>query len=157
MNLKVKVISFGKASGETFSDEIARLYKMCRPWATVDIVCLKSADTGNGSVDVVLFKEAQLIKNCIPKGARVVALGEEGKLMTSYSFADYLQKVSIESKELVFVIGSAYGLSNELKQGADFILSLSPLTFPYKLCKLVFAEQLYRGLSICNNHPYHKE
>ncbi len=157
MNLKIKVVNFGKSSGETYSAEIDRFVKMSRLWATVEFISLKSSDSSKDPIEVILAREAKLIRKYMTTNTCVVALGEEGKLLTSYEFAGFLQKVSDESRELLFIIGSAFGLAKEIKNDSELLLSLSPLTFPYKLCKLVFAEQIYRGLSICNNHPYHKE
>lgn len=157
MNLKIKIIHFGKASGDTYSSEIERFAKMSRPWASIEYISLKSPETSNEPVDNILDREAKLIRKHISSGSFVVALGEEGKLLNSYEFAKLLEKVSLESREIIFLIGSAFGLAKEIKGSAEMLLSLSSLTFPYKLCKLVFAEQIYRGLSICNNHPYHKE
>ena len=157
MNLKIKVLSFGKSSGEPYSDDIQRFVKMSRPWATVEFMSLKSTDSSSDPTGVVLAREAKLIRKYFSSGATVVTLGEEGKELTSYEFANVLRKASDESRELIFVIGSAFGIDPELKKESSFLLSLSRLTFPYKLCKLIFAEQIYRGLSICNNHPYHKE
>ena len=157
MNLKIKIIHFGKNSGETYSSEIDRFTKMCRPWSSIEYVSLKSPESSNESVESILDREAKLIRKHISSASFLVALAEEGKLLNSYEFAKMLEKVSLESREIVFVIGNAFGLSKDIKNSAHMLLSLSPLTFPYKLCKLVFAEQIYRGLSICNNHPYHKE
>lgn len=155
-NMKIKVITFGKSS-DSYSDDIERFVKMSRPWATVEFLNLKSSETHKDSLETVLAREAKLIRKHLPVGAKVVTLGEEGRLMNSADFAQVLSKTAVENREIVFVIGSAFGVSNEIKKESDMILSLSPLTFPYKLCKLVFAEQVYRALSICNNHPYHKE
>ncbi len=157
MSIKIKVISFGRSKKDTYSAEVERFTKMCRSWAKVEFVTLKSVDAGNESVEAALRKESLLLEKQWSSNATIVSLGEEGKMMTSAQFASFISSVENSGKELVFNIGSAYGLSQDVKKKSDTLLSLSPMTFPYKLCRLIFAEQIYRALAICNNHPYHKE
>lgn len=157
MSIKVKILSFGRSKKDLYSDEIERLIKMCRSWGQVECKVLKPYDSGNMSVESALRKEAELLKKYWSSNSFVVSLGEEGKLMNSYKFADVLSEQSMAGKEIVFNIGSAYGLSDEVKRSSHLLLSLSKMTMPYKLCRLVFVEQVYRALAIINNHPYHKE
>ncbi|MGF1602360.1 MAG: 23S rRNA (pseudouridine(1915)-N(3))-methyltransferase RlmH [Thermosynechococcaceae cyanobacterium] len=85
---------------------------------------------------------------------RILALTEEGKTYTSPKFAQYLGKAP--SHSLVLVLGSAEGLSAALKQQADLKLSLSPMTFPHELARLMLVEQLYRAKTILQGGRYHK-
>ena len=157
MSIKIKVISFGRSKRDMFTEEIERFVKMARPWAKVEFITLKPVEAGNESVQTALDKEAILLEKQWSSNSRVVSLGEEGKMMSSEKFAQFIASAERDGRELVFNIGSAYGLSPEIKKKSDTLLSLSPMTFNYKLCKLVFAEQIYRALAISNNHPYHKE
>lgn len=157
MSLKVKVLSFGRSKQDIFSSEVDRFVKMCRSWAKVEFIVLKPVDAGNESVESALRKEAALLQKHWSNNAAIISLGEEGKMMNSSSFAKYITNVENSGREIIFNIGSAYGLSDEVKAKSNLILSLSPMTFPYKLCRLIFAEQIYRALAISNNHPYHKE
>jgi 23S rRNA (pseudouridine1915-N3)-methyltransferase len=85
-----------------------------------------------------------------------VLLDERGEAMDSEGFAGFLnRKLSQGLKSLVFVIGGPYGFDDSLKKKSQQILSLSRLTFPHQLVRLIFAEQLYRALTILRNEPYH--
>ena len=87
----------------------------------------------------------------LPKNSRIVALDERGKDLTTVQFAELLKI------ETTFVIGGPDGLDAAVKQSADLLWSLSPLTLPHGLARVVLAEQLYRAVSILHNHPYHRE
>ncbi|MCL1832574.1 MAG: 23S rRNA (pseudouridine(1915)-N(3))-methyltransferase RlmH [Oscillospiraceae bacterium] len=93
----------------------------------------------------------------IPQGAYVCALCIEGRKLSSEAFSDSLSQVYHSSKKgICFVIGGSQGLSDEVKAIADMKLSMSDMTFPHRLAKIMLLEQLYRALSIQNNGKYHK-
>jgi 23S rRNA (pseudouridine1915-N3)-methyltransferase len=105
-----------------------------------------------------LAREAELLLAAIPKGARIVALDERGKALSSPAFASLLAKWQSEGAgEVAFVIGGADGLDPGLKKRAALLLSLGPMTWPHLLCRALLAEQLYRAQSILQGHPYHRE
>ncbi|MBN2486907.1 MAG: 23S rRNA (pseudouridine(1915)-N(3))-methyltransferase RlmH [Bacteroidales bacterium] len=86
----------------------------------------------------------------------VVLLDENGKHFNSAGFAQYLQKIfNASPKNLLFVVGGAYGFSKEVYQKTTDMLSLSSMTTTHQLVRLYFVEQLYRAFTIINNHPYH--
>src|SRR5262245_53546742 len=101
--------------------------------------------------------EAERIRAALPTGCTVVALDEKGKSFTSVEFGQRLERCGREARGVPFVIGSADGLAPELKRGASLVLSLSSLTLPHRLVRVLLAEQLYRGVSLLHNHPYHRE
>ncbi len=102
--------------------------------------------------------EAELILNQITKDDYVVLLDEHGREIRSTDFAAFLnQRFLSGMKGLVFVIGGAYGVDSRIKNRADHILSLSRMTFPHQLVRVLFTEQLYRALTIQRNEPYHHE
>ena len=84
----------------------------------------------------------------------IIALSEEGKFYNSYDFASLL--LSFKNQRILFLIGDADGLSSEVKLKSNHILSLSPLTFPHELSRLILVEQIYRAVSISQNSPYHR-
>ena len=103
-------------------------------------------------------QEGALILAALPRGARVVALDEGGKEMTSRDFAGLLGRWQDEAvQDLAFVIGGADGLSKEVRGAADLILSLGRLTWPHMLVRGLLAEQLFRAESILAGHPYHRD
>tara|TARA_B100000029_G_scaffold64368_1_gene57641 strand:+ start:455 stop:892 length:438 start_codon:yes stop_codon:yes gene_type:complete len=99
-------------------------------------------------------KEAAAIQAQINPGELLIALMEEGESIASIPFAKYLQKLG--SQRLVFVIGGANGISPEIKAIAQFHLSLSPMTYPHEIARLLLVEQLYRATTIIQGGPYHR-
>ena len=116
-----------------------------------------------GSVDA-LVQAADSIKGvagnnlraAIPAGALVVALDERGTAMTTEQWSQRVNKWLQGGREVAFLIGGADGLEPGLKESADMLLSLSSMTLPHQLVRVVLAEQLYRALSMLSNHPYHR-
>ena len=84
----------------------------------------------------------------------IIVLSEEGKQLTSVQLCSLL--LNFKNKKINFLIGDTDGISSNIKNNADLILSLSPLTFPHELARLILIEQIYRAVSISNNSPYHR-
>ena len=84
----------------------------------------------------------------------LISLTEEGKKFNSIDFSSFL--LSFKNKKINFLIGDSDGIPFEVKEGSDFLLSLSSLTFPHELARLILIEQIYRAISISNNSPYHR-
>ncbi len=99
-----------------------------------------------------IYEGGVLLKD-ISTSAFVIALEEKGKQFTSVEFASYLENTL---QPIVFIIGGAYGLSNEVRSRANLILSLGEMTMPHILARVVLVEQIYRAYTITKNHPYHK-
>jgi len=93
----------------------------------------------------------------VPRGARVVALDEHGRELSSAQFAAQLARWAGEQAAIAFVVGGPDGLDAETKRAADFLLRLSSLTLPHALAQVVLAEQLYRAATRLTGHPYHRE
>ncbi len=104
----------------------------------------------------VLEKEALRIAAVLPKAAVKVVLDESGKAVATLQLAQRLARWRDDARDVAFVIGGADGTAQELQSGADWLWSLSPLTLPHGLVRVVLAEQLYRAASILSNHPYHR-
>lgn len=101
-----------------------------------------------------MAREAEAIREALRPGEQLVALTEEGRTFSSEAFAQHLQGSG--SERLAFVIGGADGLDPAIKARASWQLSLSPMTFPHELARLLLLEQLYRALSIQQGGPYHR-
>lgn len=98
------------------------------------------------------------IQKAIPSRARVIAMEVTGVQWSSHKLASYLAQCELQSVNgLAFVIGGAYGLPAEVSQSADLKLSLSAMTLPHRLARLILVEQIYRGFSITRNEPYAHE
>ena len=101
--------------------------------------------------------EAALLERSIPNRALVVALDERGKLLTSPQFADHLARWRDDGRgDVAFVIGGADGIAPDLRDRADFRLSLGHMVWPHMLARVMLAEQLYRAASILAGLPYHR-
>ena len=105
--------------------------------------------------DSTQTKEECMIKEIIKKNETLVTLNENGQLFTSKQFANKL--LNCHNQNITFAIGGATGLSSSLNKSAAWQLSLSPLTFPHEIARLLLIEQLYRAKTITQGGPYHKE
>ena len=104
---------------------------------------------------LILEKEGEKILSKIKDGF-VVALCIEGKQLGSEEIADFLEKTSMTSSRITFIIGGSLGLSDKVKQRAGLKLSFGKVTLPHQLMRVVLSEQIYRGFKILNNENYHK-
>jgi 23S rRNA (pseudouridine1915-N3)-methyltransferase len=103
-------------------------------------------------------QEGELLLAALPRGAKVIALDETGRDMSSRDFADLLGRWQDDgTQDLAFLIGGADGLSQVARQAADVILSLGRMTWPHMLVRGLLAEQLFRAESILSGHPYHRD
>lgn len=102
--------------------------------------------------------EARLMEKYFPAGSELILLDEKGKSMSSIEFAAFLQqKMNSGIKNLIFVVGGPYGFHENIINQSSLRLSLSSMTFPHQLVRLIFAEQLYRAFTILRNEPYHHD
>lgn len=110
----------------------------------------------NQPVAQIRSRELERIRQALPAGARLGLLDEKGRNWSTTDLAARLEDWMQESTPLALVIGGADGVDPELRRQADFVWSLSPLTLPHPLVRILLAEQLYRAWSIIKNHPYHR-
>lgn len=104
----------------------------------------------------VLAAEAKRIRAAVPPQSLCVALDERGVQLTSSELADRLRNWRMSGRDLAFVIGGADGLDAQMKADSALLWSLSPLTLPHGLVRIVLAEQLYRAATLVQGHPYHR-
>jgi len=105
----------------------------------------------------VLNEEAARIRSALPERGFTIVLDERGRTVTTAEFARLLERWRLDGRDVAFVIGGADGVDEALKRDADLTLSLSSLTLPHALCRVLLAEQLYRAVSLLAGHPYHRE
>jgi len=101
--------------------------------------------------------EDKKIRDAIPKRSMVIALDEKGKQLNSTNLSKVLRTWSQQGRDVTCVIGGADGLADDFKKSADMLLSLSSLTLPHALARVILVEQIYRAWTIMNNHPYHRD
>ena len=104
----------------------------------------------------MMLAEAQRIEASLPLKARIIALDEHGRDLTTMKLADELQKWRGDGQDIAFLIGGPDGLDSQLKRRCDSLIRLSSLTLPHPMVRVVLAEQLYRAWAITTNHPYHR-
>ncbi len=132
--------------------------KRMPPGTSLELIEIKAeARTTGKTVAQMLAAEAARVRAALPKGARVIALDERGKELSTCGLAVQLEAWLQERGALAFLIGGADGLDAALKKSAAMQLRLSALTLPHGLARVLLAEQLYRALSIIGGHPYHRE
>jgi 23S rRNA (pseudouridine1915-N3)-methyltransferase len=112
--------------------------------------------SGSRTAETVMLQERSKIEAALPKGARIVALDEHGKDVTTMQLSQYLTQWQQDGRDVAFVIGGADGLDPGLKANADMLVRISSLTLPHGMVRVLLAEQLYRAWSITQNHPYHR-
>ncbi len=156
--MKTKIISLGGTTEKGYAALCGEYYKRMGEVVECDLKPEPlPADPSPAQITAALEKEADRIFAEIPRQAYVMALCVEGKEVSSEELSSLLDKAELSGKStLVCVIGSSYGLSPRVKQAADFRLSLTRLTLPHKLARLVLAEALYRAGEIRKGTRYHK-
>jgi 23S rRNA (pseudouridine1915-N3)-methyltransferase len=124
--------------------------------ARVELVALKPAPRG-GATQRVLDTEGERILAAVPGGSYKVVLDERGTLVRTTELARRMARWRENGRDIALIVGGADGLADSVKQSADFVWSLSPLTLPHGLARVLVVEQLYRAHTILKNHPYHRE
>lgn len=109
------------------------------------------------SRDQIKTQEGKLILKAVKESDLLILLDERGREYRSVEFADFLQKKFSQGRDIVFVIGGAYGFSPDVYDRADSMLSLSKMTFSHQMVRTIFVEQLYRALTIMKGESYHHE
>jgi 23S rRNA (pseudouridine1915-N3)-methyltransferase len=155
--MKIALLQTGKTTEKHIVEGLnlysTRIMKYCG-FEIITIPDLKN--TRNISVGEQKIKEGKRIMQACGKDDYVVLLDERGRELMTKEFAEWIRKLSMVSdKRLVFVIGGPWGFSDEVYDLADLRLSLSKMTFPHQLVRLLFAEQLYRVMTILKGEPYH--
>lgn len=155
------VICVGRLKDKFFEDASAEYIKRLSAYASVNVVEIKAAElpdnAGPALIEAALKKEGEQILKKIPRGAKTVAMCIEGKLFSSEDIA-YLLSSSANSgfSDVAFIIGGSYGLSDDVKRACDIKMSMSKMTFPHRLARIMLLEQLYRGCKINAGEKYHK-
>lgn len=154
----ITVVTVGAPRGpladaiRAYEDRAGRYWKL----RTVEV----PAGTGGGRDDpeAVRRAEGERLRRAISAEAATVVLTRAGRGLTSRGLVRYLEaRLERERRSVAFVVGGAYGVDSRVREDADFLLTLSPLTLPHDLARLVLAEQLYRAGTIRRGEPYHKE
>ena len=125
--------------------------------ARLELLTVKPEKRSGQSADSLKQAEAARLLDKLPANARLVALDEHGRQLSTRELADLLARWLGSGQDVCLVIGGADGLAPAILDKAETTLALSRLTLPHALARVLLAEQLYRAVSLLNNHPYHRE
>lgn len=153
--MKIKILFVGK----TVDDRIAGIVdEYLKRMKNIDItVKIVPGAKKKYSVEVQKSDEGRSILSFIDDSDFVAILDDKGDSFTSMQFAEWLERRQTASRNITFVVGGAYGFSNEVYDRADSRISLSKMTFSHQIVRAIFAEQLYRAFTIIAGLPYHHE
>ncbi len=157
----ITVIAMGKLKEKFYisaADEYEKRIKGFCQFQLIELPEYRLSESPSPSeISAALEKEANTIIEKIPKGAWFCTLTPEGKMLSSEALADKMQTIKLSGKNSAcFLIGSSFGMAPRLKKMADFQLSMSPMTFPHHLARIMVLEQLYRAEAIQAKSKYHK-
>lgn len=158
---EITLIAMGKLKEKFYLAAAAEYEKRMKGYCQFKLLELSESrlpdNPSPAEIAMGLEKEADLILTKIPKGAWFCTLTPEGKLLSSEALAEKLADVKNSGKSSVcFLIGSSFGIAQRIKDKADFKLSMSPMTFPHHLARIMVLEQLYRAEAIQAGSKYHK-
>lgn len=152
--MKLRLILVGRSERGPVADGVRVYLDRLKRSTKLEEVVL--AEAGKGDAEYQVRTESERILAVLKPGERLVVLDERGKTLTSEGFAAQLGSWRDQGvRQVAFVIGGAYGMTDAVRAKADLVLSLSAMTFPHQLVRVLFAEQLYRAFTILQGGPYH--
>lgn len=159
--MNIDIICVGSIKEKYFIDAIKEYEKRLRPYTNINIIEIDEYKLPNNpsqsQIEEALEKEREMIESKIKDRSYIISLAIEGKQLQSESFSQKIEDITIEGySNITFLIGSSYGMSNNLKSITNMKLSFSKMTFPHQLMRVVLMEQIYRAFKILRNEPYHK-
>ncbi len=160
-NMQYSIICLGKLKEDYLQKASAEYEKRISGFCKINIIELTpikiNENPSENEINQALKKEAQLIRDKLPKNSYIISLCIEGKCFDSNSLSDKLLDAASSGKsDICFIIGSSHGLSEDIKHISDLKLSMSAMTFPHQLARVMLLEQIYRSFAIQNNKKYHK-
>jgi 23S rRNA (pseudouridine1915-N3)-methyltransferase len=155
--MRVALVAVGQRMPGWITDGFVEYTKRLRPRLPLELVEIPAAKRGSGDLDRAMAEEGKRLLAATRPQDHVVVLDEHGKSRTSQEFSRWLAARQQAGNDLVFLIGGADGFAPEVLKRANERWSLSALTLPHALVRVVFAEQLYRAVTMLDGHPYHRE
>lgn len=158
---QITLITVGKLKEKFYVTAASEYEKRLKGFCEFKIVELPETrlpdNPSPAEINTGLEKEAELILSKVPKGAWFCVMTPEGKMLSSEALADKMSDIKLSGKSAAcFLIGSSFGIAERIKNLADFKLSMSPMTFPHHLARVMVLEQIYRAESIQAGTKYHK-
>lgn len=159
--LTVNIICIGKIKEKYWTEAILEYKKRLTSFCRFNIIELDEekihSDPNPTQINSIVEAEGKRIISKLSKDSCVIALCIEGKMISSPDLAEKLTEIALSGKSTVnFIIGGSWGLSNQVKEKANLKLSMSKMTFPHQMARVILCEQIYRAFEIQNNGKYHK-
>lgn len=156
--MKLRIVAVGHKMPAWINAGFAEYSQRMPREARIELCEVKPAVRTDGkAADQWRELEARRVLDTLPARCRRIVLDERGKSLSTIDLSKRIERWKSEGDDVAFVIGGADGTAASLKQEAEFLWSLSPLTLPHGLCRIILAEQLYRAVSLLAGHPYHRE
>ncbi len=158
--MKLRILSVGHKMPSWVQAGVDEYIKRILPMMSTQIIEIapakRSKQPSAAEIDKYKAQEGQAILAARQSKERLWVLEVEGRMLSTEALADKLQTAMTEGEDIALVIGGADGVSSDVLAQADFLWSLSDLTLPHPLVRVILAEQLYRAMSIIHHHPYHR-
>jgi 23S rRNA (pseudouridine1915-N3)-methyltransferase len=155
--MQINLIAVGKKMPQWINHGFATYAKRMPPDIRLNLIEIQAVKrTKNSDITHILEREGKQILCMIPKTQRIIVLHVQGKLFSTEQLAMQMQQWREDARNVNLIIGGPEGLSQECLDRAELAWSLSPLTLPHPLVRVIVAEQLYRAWSILSHHPYHR-
>ncbi len=158
--MKFTILTVGKLKEKYLRDGVDEFVKRVRPYGGIQIIEIGEAKIGDKPNDAerqeAVLEEGRKLLKLVPPKSYFVLLDVYGKTQSSEVLAQKIATLEVDGiSEMCFVIGGAFGVSEELRKQADFKLSFSPMTFTHQMIRLLLVEQIYRACKINRHEPYH--
>lgn len=151
--MKFRIVVVGRPPAGPLRDAIADYEQRASRYWPLEVIEVRGERAARSREEIRRAEGARLLERAT---GRIVALDERGRSMATAAFAVWMQGQRERAEDTSFVIGGAYGLDADVRSRAAMVLSLSPLTLPHEMARMVLAEQLYRAGTIHRGEPYHK-
>lgn len=157
--MKIQVWSIGKENDAYINEGIKVFQKRLQHYVDFELKLIPTVkQAASLSVSELKKQEGKMLLDMLQPSDYLVALYERGKTMTTLQLADFLQqRANAGARQVIILVGGAFGLDEPVLKRAQLQLSLSALTFPHQLVRLIITEQLYRAYSVLSNEKYHHE
>ena len=157
--MKVELWAIGKTNEPYLEEGLEEYEKRLSHYLRFQFFVIPNLKNANNlSKEIIKTKEEALVMKHLNSDDYLILLDEAGKQMRSVEFAEFLDhKLQLSYKRIIFLIGGAYGASYGLKERANYVLSLSKMTFSHQMIRVFIAEQLYRAMTILRGEPYHNQ
>jgi 23S rRNA (pseudouridine1915-N3)-methyltransferase len=156
--MKISVITIGKTTSKSIAELENDYFGRLKHYCNFEAICVPAVKNAkNISVDELKKEEGKALQKYICNNDFLVLLDNKGQEFTSLEFAQWIEKQQVTTKKIVFVIGGAFGFSQEIYDRKKIMLSLSKMTFSHQVVRVIFTEQLYRAMTIIKGEQYHHE